>query len=208
MLAALGAVSASCLDTSGLAGGAPADVTDSGEEAAANPDPCGKDLQNDLANCGSCGNVCGFGANSFPLCTAGVCKIGCNTEFGNCDNNDKNGCETALAADPLNCNACGRNCGGGSCATGQCGPVSLMPPNDAGLDNGYPISLAIDATSLYYGWYSNTNNTYDVVKQDKTMLVITTDKDGADDPQTFTFVDDKTVRWAVLDGKSIVFAKQ
>ena len=33
---------------------------------------------------------------------------------------------------------------------------------------------------------------YKVVKQDKTTLVITTDKDGADDPQTFTFVDDKT----------------
>jgi hypothetical protein len=49
---------------------------------------------------------------------------------------------------------------------------------------------------------------YKVVKQDKALLVITTDKDGADDPQTFTFVDDKTVRWAVLDGKSIVFAKQ
>jgi hypothetical protein len=49
---------------------------------------------------------------------------------------------------------------------------------------------------------------YKVVKQDKTTLVITTDKDGADDPQTFTFVDDKTLRWAVLDGKSIVFAKQ
>jgi hypothetical protein len=49
---------------------------------------------------------------------------------------------------------------------------------------------------------------YRVVKQDKTMLIIATDKDGADDPQTFTFVDEKTVRWAVLDGKSIVFAKQ
>jgi hypothetical protein len=49
---------------------------------------------------------------------------------------------------------------------------------------------------------------YKVVKQDKTTLVITTDKDGTDDPQTFTFVDDKTLRWAVLDGKSILFAKQ
>ncbi|HEY3816543.1 MAG TPA: hypothetical protein VGL81_05195 [Polyangiaceae bacterium] len=49
---------------------------------------------------------------------------------------------------------------------------------------------------------------YKVVKQDKSTLTITTDKDGTDDPQTFTFVDDKTVRWAVLDGKSIVFAKQ
>jgi hypothetical protein len=49
---------------------------------------------------------------------------------------------------------------------------------------------------------------YKVVRQDKTTLVITTDEDGPSDPQTFTFLDDKTVRWAVLEGKSIVFAKQ
>ena len=49
---------------------------------------------------------------------------------------------------------------------------------------------------------------YRVVRQDKTTLVITTDKDGTSDPQTFTFVDDKTVRWAVLEGKSIVFSRQ
>jgi hypothetical protein len=49
---------------------------------------------------------------------------------------------------------------------------------------------------------------YKVVKQDKATLVITTDKDGPADPQTFTFVDDKTVRWAVLEGKSILFSKQ
>ena len=48
---------------------------------------------------------------------------------------------------------------------------------------------------------------YRVVKQDRTTLVITTDKDGADDPQTFMFVDDKTLRWVVLDGKAIVFAR-
>jgi len=49
---------------------------------------------------------------------------------------------------------------------------------------------------------------YKVVKQDKATLVITTDKDGPGDPQTFTFVDDKTVRWAVFEGKSILFSKQ
>jgi hypothetical protein len=49
---------------------------------------------------------------------------------------------------------------------------------------------------------------YKIVRQDKTTLVITTDRDGPSDPQTFTFVDDKTVRWAVVEGKSIVFAKQ
>lgn len=49
---------------------------------------------------------------------------------------------------------------------------------------------------------------YKVVKEDKTTLTITTDKDGPDEPQTFTFVDAKTMKWAVVDGKSIVFRKQ
>jgi hypothetical protein len=48
---------------------------------------------------------------------------------------------------------------------------------------------------------------YRVVKQDRTTLVITTDKDGADAPQTFVFVDDKTLRWVVLEGKAIVFVR-
>jgi hypothetical protein len=163
-------VSSSCIDTSGLAGGAPlegdgAAVVDTGP---VNPDPCGKDLQTDLANCGTCGNVCGFGANSFPLCTAGKCTIGCNTTYGNCDNNDANGCETVLATDPANCNACGRDCGGGTCTAGQCGPVNLAPKLDAGLDTGYPVSLALDANSIFYGWYNQSAGTYDIVKLDKT----------------------------------------
>jgi hypothetical protein len=49
---------------------------------------------------------------------------------------------------------------------------------------------------------------YKVVKEDKSTLVITTEKDGPAEPQKFTFVDDKTLKWAVQDGKSIVFAKQ
>ena len=49
---------------------------------------------------------------------------------------------------------------------------------------------------------------YKVVKEDKGSVVITTDKDGPSQPQTFTFVDDKTMRWAVLDGQAIVFARQ
>jgi hypothetical protein len=49
---------------------------------------------------------------------------------------------------------------------------------------------------------------YTVVRQDKTTLVIATDRDGAGDPQTFTFLDDKTLRWAAIEGKSIVFARE
>jgi hypothetical protein len=48
---------------------------------------------------------------------------------------------------------------------------------------------------------------YKVVKEDKVTLVITCDRDG-DEQQKFTFVDDKTLKWAVQDGKSIVFARQ
>lgn len=49
---------------------------------------------------------------------------------------------------------------------------------------------------------------YKVVRQDKATLVITTDRDGPGDPQTFTFLDDKTLRWAAIEGKSIVFARE
>lgn len=49
---------------------------------------------------------------------------------------------------------------------------------------------------------------YKVLKEDKATVVIMTDKDGPDEPQTFTFVDDKTMKWAVLEGKAIVFQKQ
>jgi hypothetical protein len=49
---------------------------------------------------------------------------------------------------------------------------------------------------------------YHVVKEDKVSVVITTDKDGPAEPQTFTFVDDKTLRWALDGGQTILFGKQ
>jgi hypothetical protein len=49
---------------------------------------------------------------------------------------------------------------------------------------------------------------YHVVREDKASLVLTTDKDGPEEPQTFTFVDAKTMKWSVLEGKTIVFVRQ
>jgi hypothetical protein len=49
---------------------------------------------------------------------------------------------------------------------------------------------------------------YKVVREDKGQVVIVTDKDGPDDAQVFTFVDEKTMRWTVLEGKTITFVKQ
>src|SRR5258708_17432500 len=39
----------------------------------------------------------------------------------------------------------------------------------------------------------------------KEMLVLYTEKDGPEDKQTFTFVDDNTVKWKVNEGKAITF---
>jgi hypothetical protein len=49
---------------------------------------------------------------------------------------------------------------------------------------------------------------YKVVKQEKATLIITTDKDGPAEPQTFTFADERTMRWTVVEGRAIVFARQ
>jgi hypothetical protein len=49
---------------------------------------------------------------------------------------------------------------------------------------------------------------YRVVSGDATRVVITTDRDGPGQPQTFVFANEWTMRWAVLEGKSIVFARQ
>jgi hypothetical protein len=49
---------------------------------------------------------------------------------------------------------------------------------------------------------------YRIVREDKASVVLTTEKDGPDAPQTFTFVDARTMKWSVLEGRSIVFVKQ
>jgi hypothetical protein len=49
---------------------------------------------------------------------------------------------------------------------------------------------------------------YTVVSEDKTKTVITTELDGASAPQTFTFTDPSTMKWAVAPGQAVVFVKE
>jgi hypothetical protein len=49
---------------------------------------------------------------------------------------------------------------------------------------------------------------FKIVKDDKTQVTLTTDQDGPDDPQVFTFVDDHTMTWAIAPGKTIQFQKE
>jgi hypothetical protein len=141
------ALVASCLSTTGLSGGSEPDTFDAGEPDTAlpNPNPCGKDLAADAVNCGSCGNVCAFGVNSFPRCEAGGCKIGCNSGFANCDGDDANGCETNLQNDAANCAACGRGCLGGACS------VSVCQPTVIGTVQARLAGITVDATNVFYG---------------------------------------------------------
>jgi hypothetical protein len=79
--------------------------------------------------CGSvCGTPCpGCGGITFPhaktICSANHCVLGlCNpaNDWGNCDGNDANGCETDLLTDSTHCGDCGIDCGTESCVGGIC----------------------------------------------------------------------------------------
>ncbi len=47
-----------------------------------------------------------------------------------------------------------------------------------------------------------------VKTEEKAQITIWTDGDGPNDPQTFVFVDEKTMKWNVLEGKTILFTRE
>ena len=49
---------------------------------------------------------------------------------------------------------------------------------------------------------------YKVVREDKRSIIIETDRDGPNDQQTFTFDSDRTMRWQIMPGKTVSFAKE
>jgi hypothetical protein len=86
-----------------------------------------------------------------------------------------------------------------------------VPPEATSAANAFAASLELDVKGdaiTVTTAKDRQSGRYKVVKEDKMTLVITTDKDGAAEPQTFTFVDDKTLKWAVLEGRAIVMVKQ
>lgn len=191
-LLATSAGSASCLSTSGLAGGAaPGEDGGGAGDDGPVPNPCNADLMNDKVNCGSCGNVCPFNANSYPVCNAGKCGIACNTGFGNCDTNDANGCEAVLTNDPNNCSACGRGCFGGACNGSQCAAVVIANVN------GRATGIAVDDQYVYYGFQGATASTAGISR---------IDKDGKQQAQVVAAPTQKEVWQIVADATSVYWA--
>jgi sugar lactone lactonase YvrE len=56
---------------------------------------------------------------------------------------DTGACSPDVAADPLNCGACGHSCLGGDCMSGECQPVVLAATNGS-------VGIAIDSTFVYW----------------------------------------------------------
>jgi hypothetical protein len=65
-------------------------------------------------------------------------------------------------------------------------------------------TITVTATS------GKQSDKYKVLSENPSTTVITTEKDGAANPQTFTFVGagEKTMRWEVVPGKAVVFNKE
>jgi hypothetical protein len=97
-------------------------------------------------DCGACGATCDL-ANASETCPAGVCTLGtCSAEFGNCDAEPANGCETSFNT-VSDCGGCGLACtnehGTTACSSGACQPSCepLWDSCDGDARNGCERSL-------------------------------------------------------------------
>ena len=108
------------------------------------PGQCTVNLENDIAHCGACGNACAFdggSGNASLYCIDGQCQVQCNSDYGDCNGQREDGCETNLQRDHANCGTCGNACQEGEvCWYGVCG----CPPGFAQCGDQTCHRLAYD----------------------------------------------------------------
>ncbi len=89
--------------------------------------------------------------------------------------------------------------------------VTGVPSDQIGAANLFATTMVLefhgDQVSVRMGSEKQSAR-FHVVKDDKTAVTIANDQDGPGDAQTFTFADEKTISWAVMPGKSILFQKE
>lgn len=116
-------------------------------------DGCEVNLNNEIYNCGECGNICFMPINGMPSCVLGICSIGlCNAPYADCNYKLLDGCEVNLATDIDNCGSCGamcpipingiRNCIAGKCNIEAC--IAGYADCDHNINNGCETNLQTD----------------------------------------------------------------
>jgi hypothetical protein len=127
---------------------------------------CEVDLTSDVNNCGACGAVCPTVANGVRNCSGSVCGVAsCTANFGNCDGNGANGCESNTLTDPNNCGGCGRVCPATTpvCQAGTCTGClagGLSPPRGCflGADLGSGALYNVCSADCNTAWISADGN--------------------------------------------------
>ncbi len=108
---------------------------------------CEVDPKVSVEHCGGCNAPC-VKPNATMECANSQCAIvACNPNFGDCDGQPDNGCETDLTTSPYNCNGCGNSCGGGLCNAGVCNTPTMigMVPFAAGKMTLFKEDLYVGA---------------------------------------------------------------
>jgi hypothetical protein len=93
----------------------------------------------------------------------------------------------SLQSDPSNCGACGHDCLGGLCATGQCQPVALVPGQQG------PFGLTLTADTVYWSNYEG-DQIMSALKDGGGLTIVAQDSVGVSSPIDVV-TDDTYVYW-------------
>jgi hypothetical protein len=104
-------------------------------------------LQDDVNNCGTCGNACLQGKpHSTGTCAGGTCGLVCESGYADCDSDLENGCERHIdtLGPPPNCDPTPTSLGSVSGDTGS----DIITKSDSYAEGVYRVSVTEDNDSI------------------------------------------------------------
>lgn len=107
-----------------------------------------------VPECGAPGTACCSGNACVPNATCGAASCKCAANYTACADECRN-----FDNDPKNCGACGHDCLGGVCDTGECQPVNVVV-GESGLTR-----MTTDGTYLYWTGHTAPSSGYYVSRR-------------------------------------------